>query len=174
MAHAGLAHFSLEHGRNTFLRNFGTHLHIAPVYIGHVLFHSEQLMAYLRTSLGSMKFELCTIDGGNLQFGVQRPVVELLNQIHNPLNECRLDVATRKFQSLVHTCGGRMEVGLITGASANERGLRPMYSMIQNLYNSWEVQNYTQSATLNVELWPRFKTHKCITYGVMSINITGN
>jgi len=77
-------------------------------------------MAYLRTPLGSMKLELCNIKCGNVQFGVQRPVVELQKQIHNPLNECRLEVATRKFLSLVQTRGGRMEVGLITGASANE------------------------------------------------------
>jgi hypothetical protein len=77
-------------------------------------------MAHLRKPLGSMKFELCTITCGSVQFRVQRLVVELQKQIHNPLNECRLDVATRKFQSLVHTCGVRMEVVLTTGTFVNE------------------------------------------------------
>jgi hypothetical protein len=96
-------------------------------------------MAYLRKPLGSRKFELCTITCGNLQFIAQISVVELQKQIHNPLNVCRLDVATRKYQSLVHTCGVRMEAGLTTVLLLMNEDFGPLYSTIQKLYNSWEL-----------------------------------
>jgi hypothetical protein len=45
-------------------------------------------------------------------------------------------VVTRKFQSIVYTCGERMEVVWTAGSSGDVWGLEPMCSMVQNIYNS--------------------------------------
>jgi hypothetical protein len=42
----------------------------------------------------------------------------------------------RTFKCIVHTCGNKMEIAWTVGSSADERGFRSVYSMIQRLYNS--------------------------------------
>jgi hypothetical protein len=57
-----------------------------------------------------MKIEMCTTACGNIQFRMQRQVVELekryliLNRVLSAENG---SVSTRKFQSIVRTCGER-------------------------------------------------------------------
>lgn len=64
------------------------------------------------------------------------------------LQYSNVSVASRKFKSVVHTCGDKMEVGWKTGSSANECEFRPMYNMAQKLYNSliWPTVEFIHKA----------------------------
>lgn len=76
-------------------------------------------IAILWKTVTIMKTEMCTITCANVQFKVQRQVVEAVSRHCMYSCQVQLPVATRKFQYIAHACRKRMEVGWITGSSAN-------------------------------------------------------
>jgi hypothetical protein len=72
-----------------------------------------------------MKTKLCTATRENVQFRMQRQVVKLEDKyitlsMNRVLKYSNGSDVPMKFQSTVHTCVERMEVGWTTGSSANE------------------------------------------------------
>jgi len=81
MEHTELTHFSLEHGRSIFLRNFGTHLQWAPVFIGNIQFRSEPTYGLLAET--TWQHEIWAVHHHLWKCTVQRAVVELQKHIPN-------------------------------------------------------------------------------------------
>jgi hypothetical protein len=57
-----------------------------------------------------------------------------------------VSAATRKSQSVVHTCVERMEVVWVTGSFGNEEELRPTYNITQN-YTTLYVGKHSEVET---------------------------
>ena len=148
-----------------------------PDYVGEPWFHSKPPTVYRWQLYGiryMMETELCTITCANVYFRVQRRVVKLESWHLALLMNSNGSAATRKFQSVVHNCGERMEVGWTTGSSVSEWGFLPMYSPITGTIklcrsatreglNSHRKPNTKRE--LNINMLPR--------YGVITIhNIT--
>lgn len=76
-------------------------------------------VANLWKSRGTMVIELCRITWTNVQFSVQRQVVEFETDTVHVLSMIRsfkysnVSVATREFLSIVHTCGERMKTEVV-------------------------------------------------------------
>jgi hypothetical protein len=82
-------------------------------------------VANLWKPLNTKKIELYGITCANVQFRVQKQVVRLESRyitlsMNRELQYSNGSFATRKFQSVVHTCGESLGVQWATGSVAND------------------------------------------------------
>jgi hypothetical protein len=150
-----------------------------PVYVGHLWLHSKHPNVYRRKIYGNhytMETNCAIITCANVHFRVQKQVVEFENNsltslMSRDLKYSNGSVATRKFQSVVHTCGEWTEDGWTAGRSANEWGLRPP---VQHDIKTTQHFRLASIGSTKCETGPRFKIYRWPSYGVMTTyNIIG-
>ena len=108
---------------------------VTPFSVGHLWFYSQPPNlhggANFWKPLGTMRTEFGAVTCADVQFRVQRQAVQLESMyitlsVSRDLKSSNGSVATRKFQSVVRTCGERVDTEWAKGSFDNGWGFRPM------------------------------------------------